>query len=241
LGYLNREELTQEKFVPDPFSEEADARMYRTGDLGRWLPDGNIEYLGRMDEQVKIRGYRIELGEIESVLQESKLVKQSVVIAHRTAQETKRLVAYVVTEGSFDKEKVQNYLSEKLPDYMIPALWVELESLPLTPNGKIDKKALPDPDASELLSNEYQAPSNETETSLAEVWKELLHVERVGVNDNFFELGGDSIITIQVVSRARRKGLELKPKDIFIHQTIKSLSSAIAERSSQAVTGEQGY
>ena len=123
---------------------------------------------------------------------------------------------------------------------MIPALWVELESMPLTPNGKTDRKALPDPDASDLLTNEYIAPRNETERMLAEIWKELLHTERVGINDNFFELGGDSIITIQVLSRARRQGLELKPKDIFIHQTISSLSAAISERTATSVTGEQG-
>ena len=237
-GYLNRPELTKEKFIPNPFNE--DERIYRTGDLGRWLPDGNIEYLGRIDEQVKIRGYRIELGEIESVIQESKLVSQSVVLARETNEGSRRLVAYVVPEGDFDKEAIMNYLTRKLPEYMVPALWVELESLPLTPNGKIDKKALPDPDASELLSNEYASPRNELEEKLAAIWKDLLHVERVGIHDNFFELGGDSIITIQVVSRARRAGYELKPKDIFIHQTIGSISAAITERSAAAVTGEQG-
>jgi acyl-coenzyme A synthetase/AMP-(fatty) acid ligase len=140
--------------------------MYRTGDLGRWLPDGNIEYLGRMDEQVKIRGYRIELGEIESVLQESNIVHQSVVLAKEDEQGNKRLVGYVVAKEKFNKESVVSYLQSKLPEYMVPALWVELENFPLTPNGKIDKKALPDPDASDLLSNEYQVPSNETETVL---------------------------------------------------------------------------
>jgi acyl-coenzyme A synthetase/AMP-(fatty) acid ligase len=147
-----------------------------------------MEYLGRIDEQVKIRGYRIELGEIESVLNEFKGIRQAIVLAKKDEGNNKRLVGYVMPEGSFEKETVVSYLKERLPDYMIPAQWVEMESFPVTSSGKIDKKALPDPDASELLSNEYQAPSNETETVLAEVWKELLHVERVGVNDNFFDL-----------------------------------------------------
>ncbi|MBK8551807.1 MAG: AMP-binding protein [Ignavibacteria bacterium] len=215
--------------------------MYRTGDLGRWLPDGNIEYLGRIDDQVKIRGFRIELGEIESVLQDCELVRQSVVLTQQTKEGNSRLIGYVVAEGRFDKEGVMNYLAERLPEYMIPALWVELESLPLNPSGKTDRKALPNPDASELLSNEYTAPRNEIEKALTEIWKELLHAERVGINDNFFELGGDSIITIQVLSRARRMGYELKPRDIFIHQTISNLSVIIEERSASAITGEQGF
>ncbi|MBK8551804.1 MAG: amino acid adenylation domain-containing protein [Ignavibacteria bacterium] len=239
-GYLNRTDLTEEKFVKDPFSKEEGARLYRTGDRGRWLADGNIEYLGRIDDQVKIRGYRIELGEIENTLQESGLVRQSVVLARQTSGESKRLVGYVVPDGAFNKEAILNYLNIRLPDYMIPSLWVEMESLPLTQNGKIDKRALPDPDASELISNEYAAPRNETELVLAGIWKELLRVERVGINDNFFELGGDSIITIQVLSRARRMGYELKPKDIFIHQTISGLSAVLAERTASELTAEQG-
>jgi acyl-CoA synthetase (AMP-forming)/AMP-acid ligase II/aryl carrier-like protein len=239
-GYLNRPDLTAEKFVPNPFSSETGARMYKTGDLGRWLHDGNLEYLGRIDDQVKIRGYRIEPGEIESVLLESGLVSQAVVVAlpvlavpslrREDKQGTKRLVAYVVSEGAFDKQTVISYLHGKLPDFMVPALWVQLTHLPLTPNGKIDKKALPDPDAGWLSANEYAAPRNEPESKLVQVWQELLGTERIGIDDNFFELGGDSIITIQVVSRARRMGYELQPKDIFIHQTVRQLSLAIAQR-----------
>ncbi|MEO7535571.1 MAG: non-ribosomal peptide synthase/polyketide synthase, partial [Ferruginibacter sp.] len=239
-GYLNQPELTAEKFVKNPFSKEAGTRMYRTGDIGKWLPDGNIEYLGRRDEQVKIRGYRIELGEIETVLLQSGLVSQAVVLVKEDKQGHKRLVGYIVAIGSFDKQAILNYLQGKLPDYMVPALWVELKSLPLTPNGKIDKRSLPEPDASELLSNEYVAPRNELEVQLANIWKQLLDVEQVGIHDNFFELGGDSIITIQVVSRARRLGYELLPKDIFVHQTIDQLSAAIAERTGALVSGEQG-
>ena len=153
-GYFNRPELTEERFIKDPFSKEPGARLYKTGDIGSRLSDGNIEYLGRMDEQVKIRGYRIELGEIESILQECDLVRQSVVLAKETAEGNKRLVGYVVPEGEFDKESIIFYLSNSSGIYD-PALWVEMENLPLTPNGKIDRRALPDPDTRELLRNEY--------------------------------------------------------------------------------------
>ncbi|MEZ4692105.1 MAG: amino acid adenylation domain-containing protein [Ignavibacteria bacterium] len=239
-GYLNNPDLTKERFVNDPFSKKENARLYKTGDLGRWKPDGNIEYLGRADEQVKIRGYRIELGEIENALQECELVKQAVVLVKQSAEGSKRLVGYVVSEGEYDKDEIIKYLSKRLPDYMVPAMWVKMDKLPLTQNGKVDRRALPEIDGSELMSKEYVAPRNEMETALAEIWKNLLHIDKVGIHDNFFELGGDSIITIQVLSRARRLGYELKPKDIFIHQTIAGLSEVIAERTLSAVTGEQG-
>ena len=228
-GYLNREELTKEKFLSDPFSNEAGARLYKTGDLGRWLADGNIEYLGRIDDQVKIRGYRIELGEIESILNQSELIQQAVVLAKEDKQGNKRLAGYVVPDGEFNKQAVQSYLNTKLPDYMVPALWVALESIPLTANGKIDRKALPDPEISDMTTV-YVAPRNETEAKLTEIWQELLGVERVGVYDNFFELGGDSILTIQVVSRMRRSGFVMSPKDLFKYQEIAGLSAAIGKR-----------
>jgi amino acid adenylation domain-containing protein/non-ribosomal peptide synthase protein (TIGR01720 family) len=239
-GYLNRPELTAEKFIKDPFSTEPGARLYRSGDLGRWLPDGSIEYLGRIDDQVKIRGYRIELGEIETTLLQSDLVSQVVVIAREDAPGNKRLVGYVVAKGLFSKDAISAYLQERLPDYMVPAIWVSLEILPLTSNGKINKKALPVPEITALLNQDFVAPRNESEEQLANIWKELLNLERVGIHDNFFELGGDSILTIQVVSRARRIGFELTPKDLFIHQTIGRLSAAIAERSATLQLGEQG-
>ena len=172
-GYLNREELTAERFITDPFSNEAGARLYKTGDLGRWLPDGNIEWLGRLDDQVKVRGYRIELGEIDSVIMQSDLVRQAVVLAKKDKSGNSRLVGYVVAQGTFDKQAVQSYLGSKLPEYMVPALWVELESIPLTPNGKIDRKALPDPELTDIAT-EYVAPRNGTEQALTEIWQELL-------------------------------------------------------------------
>jgi aryl carrier-like protein len=239
-GYLNQPELTAEKFVVNPFSGDKEEIIYKTGDQGRWLPDGNIEYLGRIDQQVKIRGYRIELGEIENVLLKSGLVKQGVVIAREDIPGIKRLVGYIVADGEVDKEAISKYLLEKLPEYMVPAIWVTLDSLPLTANGKINKKALPAPELGSLSKAEFIAPRNEPEAQLEKIWKELLHLERIGIHDNFFELGGDSILTIQVVSRARRLGFNLAPKDLFIHQTIARLSTAISERSTTLITGEQG-
>ena len=163
-GYLNLPELTGEKFIKDPFSKEKGARLYRTGDLGAWLPDGNIAYQGRKDDQVKIRGYRIELGEIESVLNQSELVQQGVVLAKADHSGNKRLIGYVVPKGEFDKQKIQNYLGTKLPEYMVPAIWVELESIPLMPNGKTDKKALPDPDMSEQVISSLRGAAQRNRT-----------------------------------------------------------------------------
>ncbi|MCW3078681.1 non-ribosomal peptide synthetase, partial [Segetibacter sp.] len=238
-GYLNRPELTEERFVTNPFDDNTQ-RLYKTGDLGRWRSDGNIEYLGRIDDQVKIRGYRIELGEIESVLLQSEQVSQAVVLAKEDSNGTKRLVGYVVAETAFDKHAISAFLLERLPEYMVPALWVELHSLPLTSNGKVDKQALPEPDATKLTVNGYVAPATEFQRALAEIWQQLLGVERVGIEDNFFELGGDSILTIQVVSRTNRLGYHLQPKDIFVHQTIARITRAIADRSAIAVKSEQG-
>ncbi|MGI8634615.1 MAG: non-ribosomal peptide synthetase, partial [Segetibacter sp.] len=172
-GYLNRPDLTAEKFADDPYAKQAGAKMYRTGDLGRWLPDGNIEYLGRIDDQVKIRGYRIELGEIETVLQLSALVHQAVVAAKNDQEGNKRLVAYIIPEGTFDKAAITSYLQSKLPEYMVPALLMEMKSLPLTATGKTDRKALPNPDVTELLTNRYTAPRNEAEAKLVQIWKDL--------------------------------------------------------------------
>ncbi|MEO7585214.1 MAG: amino acid adenylation domain-containing protein, partial [Ferruginibacter sp.] len=239
-GYLNLDELTADKFVTNPFSKQAGTRMYKTGDLAKWLPDGNIEYMGRKDDQIKIRGYRIELGEIESVLLQSELVNQAVVIAKSNKDGSKRLVAYVVHVDVFEKDTLMAFLASRLPAYMVPSQIVELEFLPLTTNGKIDRNALPDTDGSELLSNQYAPPRDKMERAFTQIWHELLQAERIGINDNFFELGGDSILTIQVVSRARRLGYDLKPKDLFIYQTISRLCTAIAERGDVEVVGEQG-
>jgi len=239
-GYLNRIELTAEKFVADPFNKGS--KIYKTGDLARWLPDGNIEYMGRKDEQVKIRGYRIELGEIEGVLQQCEYVSQAVVLAKDNSEGSKRLVAYIVPSGDFEKEAIQDYLKSSLPEYMIPAQWVAMETLPLTSNGKVDRKALPDPEMSEVLSNQFVAPRNDFEKAVAVIWQDLLDVEEVGIHDNFFELGGDSIIIIQIVSRARRAGYEFQVSDVFTCQTIAGLSSLVDQHANtaSAISGEQG-
>ncbi|WP_445304857.1 amino acid adenylation domain-containing protein [Microcoleus sp. Pol17C2] len=240
-GYLNRPELTAQKFIPNPFSNSPDARLYKTGDLARYLPDGNIEYLGRIDSQVKIRGYRIELGEIEQTLRQHSAVRDAVAIAREDGSGNKRLVAYVVLNQ--DKlpsiSNLRGYLQEKLPEYMVPAAFVMLESLPLTPNGKIDRKALPAPDRDRPeLEEAFAAPTTAIEKTLAEIWAQVLGLEQVGIDDNFFELGGDSILSIQVISQANRAGLRLTPKQLFQHQTIAQLATVADTTGTQQ--SEQG-
>ncbi len=228
-GYLNRAELSTEKFIEDPFNDTPGARLYRTGDLGRWLPDGNIEYLARMDEQVKIRGYRIELGEIESVLQQSGLVHQSVVLAKETNDGNKQLVGYIVPSGGFDKQAITAYLKTKLPDYMVPLVLVELQQLPLTPNGKVDKKALPETAMNEPGHDRYEAPSTDMEKQLLQVWQEILAVEKIGINDNFFELGGHSLNAMQLTSRLHKLlNIKIDIGKIFANPTIKELASVLS-------------
>jgi amino acid adenylation domain-containing protein/non-ribosomal peptide synthase protein (TIGR01720 family) len=225
-GYLGQPGLTAERFVPDPFTGEPGARMYRTGDRMRWRAEGTLDFLGRLDEQVKIRGFRIEPGEVESVLGSAAGVREVRVILREDAPGEKRLVAYVV--GEAEVEQLRLHLQRSLPDYMVPAAFVRLERLPLTANGKLDRKALPVP---EVAAGEatYIAPRTPTEEVLAKIWAEVLGVERIGANDNFFELGGDSIIAIQVVSRARRAGLNFGTRHVFQYQTIGELASAASE------------
>ncbi|MEO7766559.1 MAG: amino acid adenylation domain-containing protein, partial [Ferruginibacter sp.] len=235
-GYLNRPALTAEKFIADPFSTEAGAKMYKTGDLGRWITDGNIEYLGRIDDQVKIRGYRIELGEIETVLQQSGLVGQTVIVARTDKNGINQLIGYITAKNSFDKEAVIFYLNNKLPAYMVPVIWVQMESLPLTPNGKIDKNALPQPETSVLTINEYVPPGNQLEEDLAGIWKKILGIEQAGIHDNFFALGGHSLSAMQVISALRKKlELEVVIKDIFNYPTIASLANHLSAQGKQAL------
>ncbi|MBD0284700.1 MAG: amino acid adenylation domain-containing protein, partial [Flavisolibacter sp.] len=226
-GYLNRPELTAEKFISHPFNNK-EARVYKTGDLCRWLPDGDIEYLGRIDDQVKIRGYRIELGEIESVLLQSGLLKQAVVLAKEDTNTTKRLVGYVVPEGVFNRDAITTYAKSMLPEYMVPAQWIELDSIPMTVNGKIDKKALPEPDFIELKRDNFEAPRNQLEETLTVIWKELLGVERISINDNFFDLGGHSLKAIQLTSRLH-KLLNIKTDiaKVISNPTIKQLGQVL--------------
>jgi non-ribosomal peptide synthase protein (TIGR01720 family) len=229
-GYWNRPRLTAERFVPDPFSSVPGARLYKTGDLARYLPDGTVEFLGRLDDQVKLRGFRIELGEIEAALHQHPDVQAAVVVL-REQQGHRQLVAYLVPRKSksLEPQTLRQHLRAKLPDYMVPAVWVELDALPLMPNGKINRRALPAPNLQQIQSKQgYVAPRSPLETQLAEIWQQVLHLEQVGIHDNFFELGGDSILSIQIVARSHQAGLQFTPKQLFEHQTIAELA-AIAQ------------
>jgi amino acid adenylation domain-containing protein/non-ribosomal peptide synthase protein (TIGR01720 family) len=227
-GYRNRAELTAEKFVPDPFGKAAGARLYKTGDLARYGADGVIESAGRIDNQVKIRGFRIELGEIEAALAEHEGVSKCVVLSREDKPGQKRLVAYVVAqkEPKPTTTELRNWLKERVPEYMVPAVFVLLEAIPVTTNGKLDRSALPMPDAARpQLEQSYVAPRTEAEEKLARIWGEVLKLERIGVQDNFFELGGDSILAIQIISRANQAGLGLTARKLFQHQTIAELAT----------------
>ncbi len=224
-GYLNRPELTAERFIANPFATPEDQargydRLYKTGDLVRWFPDGNLEYIGRNDFQVKIRGFRIELGEIENNLNDYPTIKHSVIMVHER-EGTKSLVAYYVAEKPISDDRLLEHLATKLPDYMIPSVFVHLESLPLTSSGKLDRRALPEPECKAAAS--YVAPRNELEAKMVEVWQQVLHLQRVGIEDDFFRLGGDSILSIQLTSRLRHLGLSLSVKDIFSYRCIAQL------------------
>ncbi|HYG09007.1 MAG TPA: amino acid adenylation domain-containing protein, partial [Pyrinomonadaceae bacterium] len=241
-GYLRRPALTAECFIPHPYSSEAGARLYRTGDLVRYLPDGNLDFVGRADHQVKIRGYRIELGEIESVLNSHPSVCESAVMARNGALGDKQLVAYVAIDKTLEvtTARLQNFLKEQLPDYMVPGAFVFLNELPLSPNGKVDRRALPVPEQTHSTSSEnYVAPRSPDERQLAEIWSEVLKVERVGVNDNFFELGGHSLLAAQVSSRARNIFKVDLPLYIFLQaSTVAELADAVSQQRAAMAEGE---
>nr|WP_314534438.1 non-ribosomal peptide synthetase [uncultured Pseudomonas sp.] len=236
-GYHQRPGMTAERFVADPFASNG-GRLYRTGDLVRQRADGLVEYLGRIDHQVKIRGFRIELGEIETRLLEHSAVREAVVLA-LDSPSGKQLVAYLVSDAEHGelRDALKAHLKAQLPDYMVPAHLIVLDSMPLTANGKLDRRALPQPDP-EANRQQYVAPRNELESTLAAIWCAVLNVQQVGLDDNFFELGGDSILSIQVVSRARQAGIHFSPRDLFQHQTVQTLA-AVATRSEQ-INAEQG-
>ena len=240
-GYLNRPELTEQRFIPHPFSDKAGVRLYRSGDLGRYLPDGNIEFLGRIDNQVKIRGYRIELGEIEAALQHHPQVREAVVIAKEIESGDKRLLAYVVSRSptQFDfahrkltGDELRRALRESLPEYMVPSAFVLLETMPLTSSGKIDRSALPDPDKFRLQTQtERVMPQTKTEQAIAAVWQELLQVEKIGINENFFDLGGHSLLLVKVQFRLQEVlGIEIAVADLFKYSTIQALAQYLTEK-----------
>ncbi|HEX5752320.1 MAG TPA: amino acid adenylation domain-containing protein, partial [Archangium sp.] len=240
-GYLHRPELTAEKFVPHPFATQPGERLYRTGDIVRWLPEGSLEFVGRVDSQVKVRGFRIELGEVESALVGYPAVGEAVVMVREDTPGDKRLVGYVVArEGQgLEISELKAYLKDRMPDYMVPAALVKLDKLPLNPNGKVDRKALPVPDRVET-NREYVAPRNDTERMLAELWAEVLGVARVGIHDNFFDLGGHSLLATQALSRIRSTfQVELPLRDFFGEPTIANIAVRILnEQASQVDTAE---
>lgn len=238
-GYLNRPGLTAERFIPNPFSSNGD-RLYQTGDKARYRADGAIEYLGRVDQQVKVRGFRVELGEIEAALREHSAVAQCVVTVREDSPDEKRIVAYVAPRQnqSPSVDDFRDFLKQKLPDYMVPAAFVSIDTIPLTQNGKLDHSALPAPDSERpKLASSFESPRTEVEKTLADIWSSLLGIDDIGINDNFFELGGDSILVIQVVARARQAGIRLAPKDIFQHQTIAELAAVAGQ--GQMIVSEQ--
>jgi len=244
-GYMNAPDSTAEMFIPNPFSNEQGARLYRTGDNARYKSDGTIEYLGRKDHQVKIRGFRIELQEIELKLRAHPAVKDVVVLVKEDDARHQKLVGYIVASPELEVtvSELRNYLNSALPDYMIPSAWIFLKTLPLTPNGKVDRQALPSPDESRPeLDRAYVEPRTDAEMVLANIWREVLGIDRIGVFDNFFELGGDSILGIQIVGKANQANIRLTPRQLFQYQTIADLQAVqglapIVEAEQGIVTG----
>ncbi|MDD5275159.1 MAG: amino acid adenylation domain-containing protein [Methylovulum sp.] len=230
-GYRNHPELTAEKFIPDPFSEQPGGRLYKTGDLARHLPTGDIEFLGRADAQVKIRGFRVEPAEIEARLAACDGVRDAIVIAREDRPGDKRLVAYLIAQAGFELSPahIRAQLTDVLADYMVPSAFVMLPGFPLTPNGKLDRRALPAPDSSAVVNRCYEAPQGATETALATIWQELLGLERIGRHDNFFELGGHSLLAVQLLSRiAQAFGIDVPLRTLFVQPVLSGFAAALS-------------
>ncbi|NUM34973.1 MAG: amino acid adenylation domain-containing protein [Candidatus Brocadiae bacterium] len=222
--YFGRKELTQERFIPDPFHPEKARRMYKTGDLAQYRKDGQIHFLGRIDHQIKIRGFRIEMGEIETVLSQHSLIQEVVVIVREDNPGSKRIVAYLSAREKVEAKELRSFLQQKLPDYMIPSHFVFLEALPRTPNGKVDRKALPTPEEQGKEAKKILLPQTQVERELLGIFQEVLRLQEISMDDNFFELGGDSILSMQIIARANQKGIRLTPRQIFRSQTIALLA-----------------
>ncbi|MEG3959208.1 non-ribosomal peptide synthetase/type I polyketide synthase [Microcoleus sp. herbarium2] len=245
-SYLHQMELTEQKFIPNPFSNNSGDRLYKTGDLGRYLPDGTIEFLGRVDNQVKIRGFRVEPGEIEAVLSQHPAVQEVAIVVREDVPGSKRLVAYVVVNQTTAPviSELQHFVKQQLPKYMVPSAFVLLDALPLTPNGKVDRNALPAPDMTSSEGEEaLVTPQTPVEEVLAGIWTDVLRLEKIGIHDNFFEVGGDSILSIQIVARANQAGLKLTPKQLFQYPTIAELATvagttSVFQAEQGLVTGE---
>ncbi|WP_436866190.1 amino acid adenylation domain-containing protein [Bacillus fungorum] len=240
-GYLNDPEKTNATFLQNPFVDDPQARLYKTGDLGRYLSDGNLEYIGRVDYQVKIRGYRIELGEIDAVLRQFPRVQDVATMVRDGVGDNKQIVSYVVCEQGIrlQEAELKGFLKQCLPEYMVPHIFVWLDAMPLTPNGKLDYKALPAPNFIGAASSDtYVAPRNHVEQVLADIWAEVLNLEKIGVRSNFFELGGDSILSIQMAYKSKQQGIFIRPTHLLEHQTIEELSSMVSE--AKTLQAEQG-
>jgi acyl carrier protein len=237
-GYLNQGELTKEKFIENPFKEGE--RMYKTGDLGRWTKDGKIEFIGRKDDQVKIRGYRIELGEIEHALLKNQQIEAVFVLTKENQNNEKELVAYITAKEQQNTSELRAFLKEILPEHMLPAYYVQLESLPLTSNGKIDKKSLPDPEGLGLASGiEYVAPRNEIEEKLVKIWEKVLQRENIGVKDDFFALGGHSLKALLLRSAVKNEfNLKLDIRNLFQNTSIELFAKEV-ERISWLSDGKE--
>ncbi|PHM26381.1 non-ribosomal peptide synthetase [Xenorhabdus ehlersii] len=238
-GYLNRPELTAERFLADPFSQNPNARMYKTGDLGRWLPDGNIEYLGRNDFQIKLRGFRIELGEIEARLRQCHGIREAVVLPCENSPASKQLVAYLLpkTDTELEPMALRQQLAQHLAEYMIPSAFVTLDAFPLTPNGKLDRQALPKPDHTAIVTRSYQAPRGETETILSQIWQMLLGVKYVSRCDHFFELGGHSLIAVSLIEQLRELGWSIDIQVIFTKPVLKEMAKTLLSVQKNTVQG----
>ncbi|MCU4825161.1 amino acid adenylation domain-containing protein, partial [Bacillus cereus] len=235
--YWRLPDLTRERFIPHPFNKTPKARLYKTGDLVRYLSDGNIEFIGRLDHQVKIRGFRIELGEIENKLQKYKKIKETVVTTRNDKNGNKYICAYYTSEKGIPNNKLREFLRSSLPEYMIPTYFLNLDKFPLTENGKIDKRALPTPDISHNTNLQYEAPKNDTEKKLVAIWENVLERERIGINDDFFDLGGHSLKASMVISRIRKRfGVEVRIKEVFENSTIKQLSELIQKKDKKHYT-----
>ena len=233
-GYLNRQELSAEKFIPNPFATDDEKsngydRLYKTGDLSQWLPDGNVEFLGRIDFQVKIRGFRIELGEIETKLVGIPSIEDVAVLAHDDPFGNKYLCGYYISKTDLDKEDIKKNLANNMPDYMVPNVYVPMKEFPITPNGKIDRKALPIPDLTDELAKNYVAPANKKEKDVAEVWGEVLGIEKVGTKDNFFDIGGSSLKAVSISAKLQMR-YEVKIEDLFSYPTVGLLVGKIIEK-----------
>jgi acyl carrier protein len=232
-GYHKQAAQTAERFIPHPYSRKGGARLYRTGDAARYLADGNVEFLGRVDEQVKIRGFRIEVGEVEAVLAQHASVRESVVLARDDGRGGHRLVAYVVSNnGELRTEELRGYLKQKLLEYMVPSSFVMMEALPLTPNGKVDRRALPDTDGARTDADEaYVAPRSAMERTIANIWQEVLKVEKVGVSDNFFGLGGHSLLLVRAHSKVTEAlRVKLSMIEMFKYPTVNALAEHLSEQ-----------